>query len=114
MSNVHPVEPTRQLIPGDNLRFDGPAIRLALGGGGIRSLEYDATRQTFNVIAGAGANEESRDFQVYEWSGETGAPARPTTTFSRDLKPEGFVRSVIGGRLASVIVFDVGKFSVIY
>jgi hypothetical protein len=97
-----------------NLRFDGPAIRLPLGGGGIRSLEYDATRQVFNVIAGAGADEESRDFQVFEWSGDTGAPLRRITTFSRDLKPEGFARSVIGGRTASVIVFDVGKFSVIY
>ena len=94
----------------ENLRFDGPTIRLALGGAGIRSIEYDEARKSFTVIAGAGANEESQDFQVFEWSGEAGAPMRPITSFSRDLKPEGFVRAVIGGRSAGVIVFDVGKF----
>jgi hypothetical protein len=98
----------------ENLRFDGPTIRLALGGAGIRSIEYDEARKSFTLIAGAGPNEESRDFQVFEWSGEAGAPMRPMMTFSRDLKPEGFARAVIGGRSASVIVFDVGKFSVIY
>lgn len=97
-----------------NLRFDGPAIRLPLGGGGIRSLEYDATRQAFNVIAGAGADEESRDFQVFHWSGDRDAPLQAMSTFSRDLKPEGFARTEIGGRMASVFVFDVGKFVVIY
>jgi hypothetical protein len=98
----------------ENLRFDGPTIRLALGGAGIRSIEYDTTRNAFTVIAGAGLNEESRDFQVFEWTGKSGAPIRPITTFSRDLKPEGFARAMIGGRSASVIVFDVGKISVIY
>jgi hypothetical protein len=96
----------------ENLRFDGPAIRVNLGGAGIRGIEYDAARKAFQVIGGAGLDEESRDFQVSEWSGEPAAEPVGGLTYSRDLKPEGFTRAMVGGRSMSVIVFDVGRFSV--
>jgi hypothetical protein len=96
----------------ENLRFDGPTIRLNLGGAGIRGLEYDAARKTFLVIAGAGLDTESRDFQLSAWSGESAASPGSSLTYSRDLKPEGFTRAIISGRSMSVIVFDVGRYSV--
>jgi hypothetical protein len=95
----------------ENLRFDGPSIRIGLGGAGVRSIEYDASRRVFQIIAGAGLNAETLDFQVFEWSGKSGAPARSTASFSKTLKPEGFTRATIGGRSVAVIVFDVGRFT---
>ena len=96
----------------ENLRFDGPTVRVNLGGAGIRGIEYDASRKTFQVIGGAGLDEESRDFQVAEWSGESAAIPAGGFTYASALKPEGFTRATIGGRSMSVIVFDVGRFAI--
>lgn len=96
-----------------NLRADGPAIRVQLGGAGIRSLEYDEHAQTFRIITGAGANEESLDFRILEWDGRSAAPTREIRSYNRQLKPEGITRTTLNGKPASVIVFDVGSYVVV-
>ena len=54
----------------DNLEVEGrKAIRLPLGGAGIRSIEYDESRKAFFLITGAGPNSEKMDFKTWEWSG---------------------------------------------
>lgn len=95
-----------------NLQVDGAAIRVQLNGAGIRSLEYDEHAAAFRIITGARANQESLDFRVLEWDGKTDTPLREITSFGRLLKPEGIARITLGGRPASVIVFDVGSFVV--
>jgi hypothetical protein len=97
----------------ENLRVDGAAIRLDLGGAGIRSLEYDAQEQAYQVIAGSGVNDENQDFRLLHWDGKAGSMPREVASYSRRLKPEGIVRATLGGRSVRVIVFDVGRFQVL-
>lgn len=93
-----------------NLRVDGSkAIRLALGGAGIRSIEYDTVAKAFQVIAG---DEGASDWRLLEWKGEgTGNPA-VVTSFAKHLKPEGVTRAMLRGRSVRVVVFDTSRVSV--
>lgn len=97
----------------ENLRVDGPSIRLNLGGAGIRSLEFDEHTKNFRIITGAPLNAENRDFQVVEWDGQPGSTPRPLSSHPRRLKPEGITSAVIDGQPVSVIVFDTGRFLVV-
>jgi hypothetical protein len=96
----------------ENLRIDGVAIPLDLGGAGIRSIEYDAHAQFFRVIADAAPNDASRGFRLLEWDGKAGSATREIRTWNRRLKPEGITRATIEGQAVSVLVFDVGSFEV--
>jgi hypothetical protein len=83
------------------------AIRLPIGGLGIRSIEYDDTSKTFRIIAGATENQAKTDFRMWEWSGEETASAfREVSTFNRNLKPEGITRARVNGREFTFVVFD--------
>ena len=94
-----------------NLRLDGPAIHLPLGGAGVRSLEYDGMTSTFRIITGAGLNNENRDFRILEWKGDASPGSLPViATYNRDLKPEGITRGTFNGRQVSLVVFDTGRF----
>ncbi len=97
----------------ENIAADGPAVRIDLGGDGIRSLEYDPSLKAFRLITGATLNEETRDFRIVEWNGKSGAPVRDIALYSRNVKPEGITRADLHGRSTSVIVFDVGTFSLV-
>jgi hypothetical protein len=97
----------------ENLRVDGPAMRLALNGAGVRSLEFDQHTKRFHLITGAPLNAERQDFQVLEWDGHAASALRPISSHSRRLKPEGITSAVIDGRPVNVIVFDTGRFLVV-
>lgn len=94
----------------DNIGTDGPAIRVDLGGDGIRSLEYDPDADAYRLITGAVLNEETSDFRIVEWSGDDRSPVREIARYSRELKPEGITNAVLHGVKARVLVFDVGTF----
>jgi hypothetical protein len=97
----------------DNLEVEnGRAIRLPLGGAGIRSIEYDERSKAFRIITGAGPNSEKLDFKLLEWDGDPARPImRETGTFDRRLKPEGITRVSSGGRDFTFIVFDTSGYS---
>lgn len=97
----------------DNLEVEGrKAIRLSLGGAGIRSIEYDESRKAFYLIAGAGPNSEKMDFKTWEWSGDSATPElRELETFDRRLKPEGITRFSNGAREFMFIVFDTSGYA---
>ena len=97
----------------ENLVVEGnKAIRLALGGAGIRSIEYDQSRKAFNLITGAGPNSEKMDFKIWEWNGNDGTPAlSEKETFDRRLKPEGITRVSTGTREFTFIVFDTSGYA---
>ena len=96
-----------------NLEVEGrKAIRLPLGGAGIRSIEFDESRKAFYLIAGAGPNSEKMDFKTWEWSGDGAAAAlRELETFDRRLKPEGITRFTNGARDFIFIVFDTSGYA---
>jgi hypothetical protein len=97
----------------DNLEVEGnKAIRLPLGGAGIRSIEFDDSRQSFYVITGAGPNAEKIDFKCWEWSGNDASPTlREFDKFDRRLKPEGITRVSAGGQDFIFIVFDTSGYA---
>lgn len=87
------------------------AVRLALGGQGIRSMEYDEKSKLFQIIAGATESQDKNDFKLWEWSGDGGqAGLRDVTTFDRKLKPEGITRASVGNSDFKFIVFDTSKY----
>lgn len=97
----------------ENLEVEGrKAIRLSLGGAGIRSIEYNESRKAFYMITGAGPNSEKMDFKIWEWSGNDAAPTlRELETFDRRLKPEGITRFSNGAREFIFIVFDTSGYA---
>jgi hypothetical protein len=99
----------------DNLMVDGKgALRLPLGGAGLRSLEYDPVSSRFVLFTGAALNDENADFRLLEWDGRAGSAApREVSRYSRKLKPEGITRLKLEGRDAMLVVFDVGSYEVI-
>lgn len=97
-----------------NLEVEGArAIRLPLGGAGVRSIEYDERAKAFRVISGAGPNSEKMDFKLWDWDGDAARPSlRETQTFDRKLKPEGITRFSAGdGRDFTFIVFDTSGYA---
>ncbi len=94
----------------NNIRADGPAMRVNLGGAGIRSLEYDPALNGYRLITGASLNEETRDFRIVEWNGRDRAPVRDIALYSKKLKPEGIANAELYGKRTKVIVFDIGTF----
>lgn len=96
-----------------NLEVEGSkAIRLPLGGAGIRSIEYDDRAQAYCIITGAGPNLERLDFKLLEWDGDATSPVlRELDAFDRKLKPEGITRVSSGGRDFTFIVFDTSGYA---
>jgi hypothetical protein len=105
-------DPRAAFTPG-NLEVEGAkAIRLPLGGAGVRSIEYDERAKAFRVITGAGPNSEKLDFKLWEWDGDAARPAlREVGTYDRRLKPEGVTRVSSAGRDFTFIVFDTSGYA---
>jgi len=99
----------------DNLEVEGSgAIRLPLGGGGIRDIEYDGRANLFRIISGAAEDQDTTDFSLWEWDGNEKQPAlRETNRFDESLKPEGVARVTAGGRDFIFIVFDSSGYTVL-
>jgi len=97
----------------DNLEVDGgKAIRLALGGAGIRSLEYDEASGVFWVITGASSRGDAEEFRVLEWRyGSRASAFTELARYSRELKPEGITRVKAGGVSHRFLVFDTGRYT---
>ena len=98
-----------------NLEVEGSgAIRLPLGGGGIRDIQYDGRTNLFRIISGAAEDQDQTDFGLWEWDGNEQQPAlRETNRFDESLKPEGVARVTAGGRDFILIVFDSGGYTVV-
>jgi hypothetical protein len=98
----------------DNLEVEGSkAIKLSLGGGGVRGIEYDDRASLFRIISGAPEDQDKTDFGFWEWSGdEQQSVPRETDRFDGDLKPEGVARVTAAGRDFLMIVFDAGGYTV--
>jgi hypothetical protein len=99
----------------DNLEVENSrAIRLRLGGFGIRSIEYDSRAKVFRIISGAAENQDATDFVLWTWNGDEGRPVlQETHKFEKSLKPEGVARATVGNRDFLIVVFDAGGYTVI-
>jgi hypothetical protein len=96
----------------DNLQVEGSkAIRLSIGGIGIRGIEYDARANVFRVISGAAEDQQLTDFGLWEWNGND--QPQQTNKFDKSLKPEGVARVTSGKRDFTMVVFDAGGYTTI-
>lgn len=104
---------SRKAFSAGNLEVEaGKALRLPLGGAGIRSIEYDDQRHTFRIITGAAMNHEKMEFKLWEWDGGAEqSKLRQTDTFDPKLKPEGVTRVRTGGRNFLFLVFDTSGYA---
>lgn len=114
------VIPLRLRNPGgafsiDNLEVENSkAIRLPLGGAGIRGIEYDKLTNAYQIISGAAENQEQTDFSIWEWNGDAQqAIVRETNKFDKSLKPEGVARVTVGEKHFTLVVFDAGGYTVL-
>ena len=98
----------------DNLEVESSkAIRLSLGGIGVRGIEYDGRANVFRIISGAAEDQDQTDFGLWEWNGDEQRPAlRETNRFDPKLKPEGVARVTAGGRDFTLVVFDASGYMV--
>lgn len=98
----------------ENLEVEGSkAIRLPLGGVGVRGIEYDGRANVFRIISGAAEDQEQAEFGLWEWDGNEQRPVlRETNRFDPKLKPEGVARVTAGGRDFMLIVFDASGYTV--
>jgi hypothetical protein len=93
----------------ENLTLAEPAAtRLSLGGGTIRSIEYDSSLSVFQIISGSPESKKKMDFKLWEWDGQT--PPREKVEINSQLKPEGVTRVSIGGQDFIFIVCDAGEY----
>ncbi|HEU4596285.1 MAG TPA: DUF3616 domain-containing protein [Pyrinomonadaceae bacterium] len=99
----------------DNLEVEGSkAIRLSLGGIGIRGIEYDGRANVFRIISGAAEDQDQTDFGLWEWNGDERQPVlRETNRFDPKSKPEGVARVTAGSRDFTLIVFDASGYTVV-
>jgi hypothetical protein len=99
----------------DNLEVEGSkAIRLPLGGLGVRGVEYDGRANVFRVISGAAEDHDQTDFGLWEWNGDEQQPAlRETNRFDQKFKPEGVARVTVGSRDFMIVVFDASGYTVV-
>lgn len=81
-------------------------LMLDLGGLGIRSIEWDAARGEYLIVAGTAT--DGKDFRFFTWNGEAeSAPQRVTTpsaTAAAKLDPEGV--APLPGFKSAIIVGD--------
>lgn len=98
-------------LSAENLFVPGRrAIRLPLGGAGIRSLEYDHRAGTFHVISGAHLNEERLTFRLFTWAGRAGMAPQEIGVFPKGLKPEGLTRVRFGHAERLMFVYDTSRY----
>lgn len=94
-----------------NLMLAAPnAIRLALGGAGIRGITYDERAHAFQIISGAPETQRRTDFTWWEWSGDASQPPVKKRTLDAALKPEGITRVSAGGQSFLLIVCDASQY----
>jgi hypothetical protein len=97
-------------LTSDNVHVDGAALRIPLGGSGIRSIEQDPAAGGFQIIAGHPTG--AQDFRLVTWGGAKGS-VREVQAFSGEHKPEGVVRATLGGKAVTVVMFDDSRFAVL-
>lgn len=101
--------PAAMFERGESPRIAPMLEALDLGGNGIRGMSYLPSLDGFLLIAGP-ASEASKPFQLWFWSGESGAPARRVGIpgLSGLEHAEGICPALIDGQQKIMVVSDDG------
>lgn len=100
---------SRPLTAG-NLSVERDLIRLDLGGLAVRGLGYDAQTSRVLIIAGGHTIEPAGTFRLFEWDGAPASKPVERARLRGVEKPEGVTRAVVGGRMRTLVVFDLGGY----
>lgn len=93
----------------DNMRFEeAKPMLLALGGSGVRDIQYDNRLKSFLVISGAPENVEKGDFILWQWDGKS-QPVQKSV-LDQKVKPEGITAASVGGQSFIYIVCDASRY----
>jgi hypothetical protein len=95
----------------ENLQVDGRALRVPLGGAGIRGLDYDPRAQSLLIVAEPSGNRGSRGFSIVEWT-PGASEVRPIATFDASSQPEGVAR-LPGSQAGTLVVFDTSRYAMV-
>jgi len=101
-------DPSRPLAA-DNIAVEAP-LRVDLGGSGFRGFEYDPAAGAFQIVAGHPTG--ARDFRIVTWDG-AGTAVREVHRFAAGEKPEGVAATTVGGKPATIVVFDTSHYMVL-
>jgi hypothetical protein len=97
-----------------------PAVVLQIeddcGEQGVRSIEYDKSRNASLVVVGNSTSSSKAPFRLYLWDGnESGKVTRISSIkFHKKMKVEGVARGTISGRGAIVFVDDAGGYQAVW
>jgi len=83
---------------------------------GIRSIEYDPSRNASLVVVGNSTSSSKAPFRLYVWDGnERGEVTRIShVKFHKKMRVEGVARGTISGRGALVFVDDRGGYQILW
>jgi hypothetical protein len=96
-----------------NFVVESELIQLDLGGSAIRGLGYDAASNRVLIIGGGSTDEGRGTFRLFDWDGGAKSAVRELGPLRDAEKPEGVTRVSIGGRARTLIVFDLGGYSLV-
>jgi hypothetical protein len=102
--------PSAMFESAETPRIAPSLVELDLGGQGIRGMAFVPAMGAYLIVGGPPSREQAR-FDLWSWSGEAGAPARPVSIpgLSSLEKAEGVSPAVVGGVERVVIVSDDGN-----
>jgi pSer/pThr/pTyr-binding forkhead associated (FHA) protein len=97
-----------------NLVFDA-AMRLPLGGLGVRDIQYDSRLKSFLIIAGQSSHHDKKVFKLWEWDGnpvkgQDESALREDTALDEKIKPEGIARVQVSDHDYLLVVGDAGSY----
>lgn len=83
---------------------------------GIRSMEFDPSRNAHLVVVGNATSASKAPFELYLWDGnEAGRTTKfRNVKFARSMRPEGVAHGIIDGRGCVVFVDDLGGYQVVF
>lgn len=93
----------------NEMKFDeAKPMMLALGGSGIRDIQYDSRLKSFLVISGAPENVDKGEFILWQWDGKS-QPVQKSV-LDQKVKPEGITAVSVGGNNFIYIVCDASRY----
>lgn len=96
-----------------SLAFEPELVRLNLGGLAVRGLGSDSSTGHVLVIGGAATDDPRTAFRLFDWDGVGPvAPAAGRAIASAE-KPEGVTRVLTGGRMRTLLVFDLSAYQLL-
>jgi len=97
-----------------------PAVALQIedssGKQGIRSIEYDPSRDAWLVVVGNSTSSSKAPFRLYVWDGNRRGDVTRIShiKFHKKMRVEGVARGTINGRGALVFVDDCGGYQILW